>query len=132
MSNRAKIVTLWIVFLFGLTFHTLFAIIPLFWGKNIAMSQEMIAENPIAPMMWMMLFFFLVPMVIVVVTAFVERKWYRISNFVFSLVFTPFNIFHVAEHCGETPVDGRQIVLLLFVLISGVFLNIVSFRWIKE
>ncbi|MCK4308056.1 hypothetical protein KAW50_07535 [candidate division WOR-3 bacterium] len=132
MSNRAKIITLWIVFLFGLTFHTLFAVIPIFWGEGIAMSQEMIEKNPIAPMMWMMLFFFLVPMIIVVVTAFVERKWYRITNFVFSLVFTPFNIFHIVEHCGETPVDGRQIVLLLFVLISGVFLNIVSFRWIKE
>ena len=132
MSNRAKIMTLWVIFLFGMTFHSLLAIIPIFWGESVAMSQEQIAKNPIAPMMWVMLFFFLIPMIMVVKTLFIETKWYRITNFVLTLVFTLFNIFHIVEHLGESPLDGRQVVLLLFVLISGVFLNIVSFRWMKE
>lgn len=132
MNKRTKIVTLWIVFLFGLTFHTLFAVIPIFGGESVAMSQEMIAKNPMAPMMWMMLFFYLIPMIVMVMVLFIEAKWNKVTNFVLTLVFTLFNIFHIAEHCGETTVDGRQIVLLTFVLISGVFLNIVSFRWMKE
>ncbi|MCK4233791.1 hypothetical protein KAX75_05145 [candidate division WOR-3 bacterium] len=132
MSNKAKVVTLWVIFLFGMTFHSLLAIMPLFWGGSIAMSPEQIAKNPMAPSMWMVLLFFLIPMIIIVLTSFIETKWYRITNFVFTLLFTMMNIWHLIGHFGETSVDPRQIVLLTFVLIFGFFLNIVSFKWIKE
>ena len=132
MSNRAKIITLWVVFLFGMTFHSLLAIMPLFWGGSIAMSPEQIAKNPMASSMWMVLFFFLLPMIITVVTLFIEAKWYKVTNFVLSILFTLMNIYHLIGHFGETPVDPRQIVLLTFVLISGILLNIVSFKWMKE
>ncbi|MCK4330499.1 hypothetical protein KAX02_11735 [candidate division WOR-3 bacterium] len=132
MSNRAKIITLWVVFLFGMTFHSLLAIMPLFWGQSIAMSPEQIAKNPMASSMWMVLFFFLLPMIIIVVTLVIEAKWYKVTNFVLSILFTLMNIYHLTGHLGESPVDPRQIVLLTFVLISGILLNIVSFKWIKE
>jgi hypothetical protein len=132
MNNRAKIITLWMVFLFGMTFHSLLAFMPLFWGGSIAMSPEQIAKNPMASSMWMVLLFFLIPMIIIVLTSFIETKWYRITNFVFTLLFTMMNIWHLTGHLGEIPVDHRQIVLLTFVLLSGVMLNIVSFKWLKE
>ena len=131
MSNKAKVVTLWVIFLFGMTFHSLLAIMPLFWGQSIAMSPEQIAKNPMASSMWMVLLFFLLPMIIIAVTLFIEAKWYRITNFVFTLLFTMMNIWHLIGHLGETPVDPCQIVLLTFVLLSGVMLNIVSFKWLK-
>jgi hypothetical protein len=115
-----------------MVFHSLLAMMPIFWGESVAMSPELIAKNPIAPMMWMMLFFFLIPMIIILVTVFVEKKWYRITNFVLTLLLTLFNIYHLTGHLGESPVDPRQIMLLTFVLISGILLNIVSFKWIKE
>ncbi|MCK4226456.1 hypothetical protein KAX29_06160 [candidate division WOR-3 bacterium] len=132
MSNRAKIVTLWIVFLFGMVFHSLLAMMPIFWGESVAMSPELIAKNPIAPMMWMSLFFYLIPMIVIAMVLFIEAKWNKVTNFVFTLVFTLMNIFHIAEHLGTSPVDSCQILLLTFVLISGILLNIVSYRWMKE
>lgn len=132
MTNKIKVVTLWIIFLFGMILHSLLGIFPLFWGENISMSKELIAKNPMQSSMWMMLFFFLMPMIIIMLTSFIETKWYRITNFVFSLLFSFMNIFHLFGHLGETPVDPRQIVLLTFILLSGVMLNIVSFKWFKE
>ena len=131
MINRTEVVTLWIIFLFGMILHSLLGIFPLFWGESISMSQELIAKNPIQSSMWMMLFFFLIPMIIIVLTSFLETKWYRITNFVFTLLFTLMNIWHLIGHLCESPVDPRQIVLLIFVFISGVILNIVSFKWLK-
>jgi hypothetical protein len=132
MNNRIKVIMLWGVFLFGMTFHTLLAIMPVFWGQSVAMTQEQIASNPMAPMMWMMLFFLLFPMITIVLTIFTEAKWCRITNFVLSLLFTLLNIWHLIGHLGESPVDPCQIVLLAFVLISGILLNIFSFRWMKK
>ena len=132
MSNRIKIVLLWVVFFLGMTMHTFLTIMPVFWGQSITMSPEQIVAYPITPMMWMMFFFFLLPIIVIVLTLLTETKWYRITNFVFSLVFTLLNILHLAGHLGKIPVDPRLLILLTFVLISGVILNVVSFRWIKE
>ncbi len=132
MNNKLKVVSLWILFLFGMIFHGNLALMPIFWAKSVAMSEELIAANPMAPMLWMMLMIWLIPMIIIAVTIFIEAKWYRITNFVFTLLFSLMNIWHLTGHLGESPVDPRQIVLLTFVLISGILLNIVSFKWIKE
>ena len=132
MTNRMRVITLWIIFLFGMIFHGNLAIMPLFWGESIAMSEEIIAKNPFESSMWMVLLFWLLPIIIIAVTSFIETKWYRITNFVFTLLFTMMNIWHLIGHLGESPVDTRQIVLLTFVSISGVMLNIVSFKWLKE
>lgn len=132
MNNRIKVIMLWGVFLFGMISHTLLAVMPVFWGQSVAMTQEQIAANPMAPMMWMMLFFFLFPMIMIVLTLSIEVKWCRITNLVLSLLFTLMNIWHLIGHLGESPVDSCQIVLLTFVLISGILLNIFSFRWMKK
>lgn len=132
MNTREKIVILWVVFLFGMIFHGNLALMPLFWGESVAMSEELIAKNPFESSMWMVLLFWLLPIIIIAVTLFIEAKWYRITNFILTLLFTLMNIWHLMGHLGETPVDQRQIVLLTFVLLSGVMLNIVSFKWIKE
>ena len=132
MNNRTKLMVLWMVFLFGMTFHTLFSVMPLFWGQSVAMTQEQIAGNPMAPMMRMMLFFFLFPMIMIVLTLSIEAKWCRITNFVLSLLFTLMNIWHLIGHLGESSIDPCQIVLLTFILLSSVMLNIVSFKWLKK
>ncbi len=132
MTNKMKVVTLWIIFLFGMIFHGDLALMPLFWGKSIAMSEEIIAKNPFESSMWMVLLFWLLPMIIIAFTLFIETKWYRITNFVFTLLFTLMNIWHLFGHFSETPVDIRQIVLLTFIFISGIMLNLVSFKWLNK
>ena len=132
MNNRVKVAILWGVFLFGMIFHTLLAIMPVFWGQSVAMTQEQIVANPMVLMMWMVLFFYMLPMIAIVLSLLIEAKWYRTINFVLSLLFTFMNVFHIVEHASEAAVDMRQVVLLIVVLISGVFLNIASFKWTRE
>ena len=130
MTNRQKIITLWTVFLFGMVFHSLLAMMPLFFGASIAM-QDAMGECP-PSMMWMSLLIYLLPMILIVLILSTEEKWYKITNFTFSILFTLMNIFHIVGHLSETPVKSVQVVLLTFVLISGILLNIVSYKWMKE
>ncbi len=130
MSNRMRVTTLWVVFLFGMTFHAILGVMPIFFGADVAMPDAT-GETP-AGMMLLMLLFFLIPMVAVVMSVFVEAKWYRIANFVLTLAFTLFNAFHLIQHLGEAPVEVHQVLLLAFLLISGVLLNIASYRWMRE
>ena len=130
MTNRVKIVSLWIIFLFGMAFHSLLAVMPIFFGADVAIPDT----TGVVPagMMWMSLFFYLIPMIIMVIVLFIEAKWNKVTNFVLTLVFTLMNMFHLTEHASTSLVDPRQIVLLTFVLIFGIILNIVSYRWLKE
>lgn len=130
MTNRAKIISLWIIFLFGMAFHSLLAVMPLFFGASVTMPDATGAVP--ASMMWMSLILYLIPMIFITATLFLESSCYKITNFVLTLLFTVMNIFHLTAHAGMSPVDPCQIVLLTFVLIFGIILNIVSYRWVKE
>ncbi|MDP8238058.1 MAG: hypothetical protein P9X24_03125 [Candidatus Hatepunaea meridiana] len=130
MTNREKIIILWVVFFLGITTHMLLAVLPIFFGAEIAMPDATGAVP--ASMVWMMLILYLLPIVIIALVPFLEEKWFRTSNFVISILFTLMNIYHPIEHLQQSPVDSRQIVLLTFVLAFSILLNIVSFRWMKE
>lgn len=130
MNNRTKIIILWAIFLFGMTVHTILALIPIFYGVDIAIP-EATGKVP-SVMLWIMFLSLLIPMILILAVSFIEYVWFRISNFVLSIIFTIMNTYHLIGHAGETPVDPCQIVLLTFVLISGVMLNIVSYRWMRE
>lgn len=130
MTNRVKITSLWIIFLLGMITHFILSIIPIFFGADVTMPNATGVVPPVQ--IWMRLFIFLIPIIVIVVTLFLEVKWYRITNFIITLLFTVINIFHLTKHAGTSPVDPRQIVLLTFVLIFGIILNIVSYRWVKE
>ena len=129
-SNREKIIILWVVFFLGVTTHMLLAVLPIFFGADIAMPGAT-GDVP-ASMVWMMLFLYLLPIVIIALVPFLEAKWFRTSNFSISLLFTLMNIYHPIEHLMQSPVDTRQIVLLTFVLAFSIVLNVVSFKWMKE
>ena len=130
MTNKLKITILWSVFLFGMTFHSLLAIMPVFFGAEAAIPGS--TGSVPASMMWMSLLIYLIPMILIVLILFTEKKWFKITNFGFSILFTIMNIFHVIGHITEIPVQMVQVVLLTFVLISGILLNIVSYKWMKE
>lgn len=112
-----------------MVFHSLLAMMPLFFGASIAMPGSMGECQP--SIMWMSLLIYLLPMLLIVLILFTEKKWFKIINFGFSILFTLMNIFHVIGHISEIPVQMVQVVLLTFVLISGILLNIVSYKWIK-
>jgi len=113
-----------------MTTYMLLAVLPVFFGEDIAMPGATGAVP--ASIAWMTLFFYLLPIIVIALTLFLETNWFRISNFVISLLITLMNIYHPIEHMKQSPVDPRQIVLLTFVLAFSILLNVVSYRWMKE
>ena len=85
MTNRQKIITLWTVFLFGMTFHSLLAIMPVFFGADAAIpgSTGSVPDS----MMWMSLLIYLLPMSLIVLILFTEKNGLKsqISDLVFWL-----------------------------------------------
>ena len=130
MTNRLKVIVLWTIFLFGMVFHSLIAMMPLFFGESVAIPDATGAV-PVS-MMWMSLAFYLLPMIFITTTLFIETSWYKITNFVFSVLFSLMNIFHLFEHFSQASVDFVQVALLTFVLIASILLNIAAFKWMKE
>jgi uncharacterized membrane protein YjdF len=130
MTNKLKVIVLWTVFLFGMAFHSLIALTPIFFGASVAIPDATGAVPGF--MMWMSLAFYLLPMIFITAALFLESSRYKITNFVFTLLFSLMNVFHLFEHFLQAPVDFVQIALLTFVLIASILLNVASFRWMKE
>lgn len=130
MTNRLKVIVLWTIFLFGMVFHSLLALMPLFFGASVAMPD--VTGTVPASMMWMALAFYLLPMIFIAATLFLKSSWYKITNFVLSVLFLLMNIFHLFEHFSQTTIDFVQITLLTFVLLASILLNIAAFKWMKE
>lgn len=130
MTNRLKVIVLWAIFLFGMAFHSLIALTPIFFGASVAIPDST-GTVPIS-MMWMSLLFYLIPLILLTAALFVEAKWYTTTNFTISLLLTLMNVFHLFEHFLQAPVDFVQVALLTFVLIASILLNVASFRWMME
>jgi len=133
MSHRyqEKIISLWIVFLLGLLFHTQLGLMPLFHGLDVvtARSQSM-AE--IAPIMWLMLGFFALPMAAIVGTVMTTTRRYRSIHFGFTVVYTMLNLSHLIADLVVQPIAWYQIALMVILLAIGLLINVVSFQWMQD
>jgi hypothetical protein len=129
-NYREKIIVLWTVFLLGTIFHTQLALIPLFHGLNVAHSHESIAN--ITPILWLMLVFFMLPMLAIVATLFYESRRYRILHLGLTCVYTVMNLLHVVLDLLVNPIAWYQIILMIFLLVVGILLNIVSYQWMTH
>ncbi|MBD2186631.1 hypothetical protein [Pseudanabaena mucicola] len=127
---QEKIITLWVVFLLGLLFHTQLGLMPLFHGLNIITSQSHnMAE--IAPIMWLMLSFFVLPMVAIIGTVFTNSRSYRVIHFSFTVLYTMLNLSHlIADIMVQT--DLYQIALMAILFAIGLLINLVSWQWMRD
>lgn len=127
---QGKIISLWVVFLLGLLFHTQLGLMPLFHGLNIITSQSQnMAE--IAPIMWLMLSFFVLPMAAIIGTVFTNSRSYRTIHFGFTVLYTMLNLSHlIADIMVQT--DLYQIVLMAILFAIGLLINIVSWQWMRD
>jgi len=133
MSHRyqEKIVSLWIVFLLGLLFHTQLALMPLFHGLDIVASHsQSMAE--IAPIMWLMLGFFALPMAAIIGTVMTNTRRYRTIHFGFTLLYTMLNLSHLIADLVVQPIAWYQIALMVILLVIGLLINAVSFQWMQD
>jgi hypothetical protein len=128
IKHQEKIITLWIVFLLGLLFHTQLGLMPLFHGLSVANVHNQ-SRGDVAPVMWLMLSFFLLPMAAIVATAFTETKRYRTIHFGLTIVYTGLNFSHLVADLLVKPIVWYQITLMAILFILGLLLNLVAFQW---
>lgn len=131
VQYQQKIITLWIVFLLGLLFHTQLGLMPLFHGLSVVDSQAQTLSQ-IAPILWWMLAFFVVPMAAIVATTFLESRRYRMIHFGVTVLFTILNIVHLVADLMVQPIVWYQIALMAILVAVGLLINQVSWQWLKE
>lgn len=128
---QEKIISLWVVFLLGLLFHTQLGLMPLFHGLNIVVSQSQ-NMTEIAPIMWLMLSFFVLPMAAIVGTVLTGTRRYRIMHFWFTVLYTLLNLSHLIADLMVQPIAWYQIALMAILFVIGLLINIVSCQWMQD
>lgn len=124
-----KITSLWTVFLLGTLFHTQLALMPLFHGMNVTESRAHSFVS-VDAVMWFMLIFFSLPLLAIIECAFSSAQRFRQLHFALTVVYTVFNLLHlVADALISVP--SYQLMLMTLLLLVGLLLNEVSYRWMK-
>lgn len=130
-NYQIKIVTLWIVFLLGMLFHTQLGLMPLFHGLSVVESQKATSINDISTILWLMLGFFVIPMLAIIATIFTENKYYRVGHFCLTIIYSILNLAHLIADLLLPEIIWYQITLMVLLFCIGLFLNFVSYRWMK-
>lgn len=126
---QGQIIALWVVFLFGMVFHSQLAMMPLLYSEDIAMPRYG-GKTPISHL-WLMLGFFAVPMLAIAATVFYASPSYRMLHFGLTIVYSVLNFLHAAMDLTVRPIEWYQIALMVIVFVNGVLLNIVAFQWMQ-
>ncbi len=124
-----KIMALWFAFLLGILFHTQLALMPLFHGVDVTESHTH-SYIDLDIIFWLMLIFFTVPMLAVFGAFFTPTLRFRQVHLGLTLLYTVLNLAHlISDIVVETP--PYQITLMVFLLMIGLVLNVVTYQWMK-
>ena len=129
--DRVKIITLWGVFLLGLLFHTQLALMPLFHGLPVNDAPAARSIESISWILWSMLAFFVVPLLMMIGTVFINHHQFRKLHYGITLIYSGLNLAHLIADLQVTPISWYQIVLMTMLLLIGLLLNLVAWRWLK-
>ncbi len=125
-NYTSQVISLWTAFLLALLFHTDLGLMPLFHGQNIAHSQH---NQDISWILWLMLAFFVLPLVAIILPTFTDHKSYRIFHFWLTVVYSVLNFAHLLADLFVSPIAWYQIALMMILVLIGLLLNLVSYRW---
>jgi len=127
MTKHNKIIILWQLYLFGMVFHTLISLMPIFFGASVAIeSATGVMPESIG---WKLLVFLVLPMICITVSLFTNAKWHRLSNLVVAALFTLASLMHLINDGGSSIF---QAILLSYVLVVTVLLTWVSYSRFRE
>lgn len=128
MEKKTKIIVLWLLTICGFACHSITDILPMFWGKNIAIATDGVVPGGMIAFM-MLLSFFLPACAILCLLADTKGKAMRWVNAVLAGFIALFNIAHL---CMELPSDnaGQYLVLPMMVVI-GLCLAYHSFAFMR-
>lgn len=123
-----KITDLWTTFLLGTLFHTQLGLMPLFHGQSIVESQQ---TSNLDPIFWGMLLFFLLPMLAIIGVNFSQSRPLRKAHFWLTIVYSVLNLAHLIADLLVRPIAWYQIALMAILLMIGLILNLVSYKWLR-
>lgn len=130
MNCRIKIVFLWLLTICGLSCHSITDLLPIFWGKDLAVfaSDGCFYQSMIICMMSIT---FLIPScgIMSVIYDF-SGKGMRYVNLVLATLIALFNLLHAFM---ELPSDiTAQYIILPLLILIGFLLFVQSFKFVKE
>jgi hypothetical protein len=130
LNKQEKIITLWVIFLFGTVVRTQLALMPLLYGENVTVTNTQGRMPAFEP--WLMLSFFALPAIAIVITAFNNARRYKLVHFCLTVLFTVVNFTQFAFTLAIQPIVWHQIVLIALLLVNSFLLNVISLQWLRE
>lgn len=128
-KHRIAVAILWVLLLIAFLWHTILALMPLFYGITVA-HAELASQDPDGGK-WMMLGFGMAFITFAGLAALIQNKIYRWINFGFAALATLANLAHLAEHAFAGNVGIIDLIFLVFTLALSITLAIVSFQWAR-
>lgn len=132
VNYQEKVITLWVVFLLGMLFHTQLGLMPIFHGLSVTESQTATSMSDISGIMWLMLGFFVLPMLAIIATLFTESRRYRVIHFGLTVFYSVMNLAHLVADLLLPQVIWYQIALMVLLFLIGLLLNFVAFQWMQR
>lgn len=129
MKRKTKIIVLWLLTICGFASHSITDMLPMFWGKNVAIATDGVVPGGMVAFM-MLLSFFLPAFAILCLSADGKGKALKWVNAVLAGFMALFNIAHGFM---ELPSDnvGQYLVLPMMVVI-GLYLAYLSFKFVRQ
>ena len=129
MKRKTKIIVLWLLTICGFVSHSITDMLPMFWGKNVAIATDGVVPGGMVAFM-MLLSFFLPACAILCLLADGKGKALKWVNAVLAGFMALFNIAHGFM---ELPSDnvGQYLVLPMMVVIE-LYLAYLSFKFVRQ
>ena len=129
MKRKTKIIVLWLLTICGFASRSITDMLPMFWGKNVAIATDGVVPGGMVAFM-MLLSFFLPACAILCLLADGKGKALKWVNAVLAGFMALFNIAHGFM---ELPSDnvGQYLVLPMMVVI-GLYLAYLSFKFVRQ
>ncbi len=128
MTRSIKIAIFWLLTICGFASHSICDVLPMFWGKNMAVvaTDGNVDQGMIV---FMMTLSFLIP-ACGVLCLMVKARATKVINAVLAVLIALFNIAHA---CMELPSDNAgQYVILPMMIVIGIILAWNSIKYVKE
>ena len=128
MTKSIKISVLWLLTICGFACHSICDVLPLFWGKNMAVAATD-GNDDQGMIVFMMTLSFLIP-ACGVLCMLAKAKTAKIINAVLAVLIALFNIAHAFM---ELPSDNAgQYIIMPMMIVIGVTLAWYSIKYVKE
>lgn len=130
MERIQKIVTLWLLTICGFAGHSICDVLPMFWGKNMAVVATD-GNVDYGMIVFMMIVSFLIPVCgLFCLLADCKAKLLRTINAVLAVLI---GLFNVAHACMELPSENAgQYVIMPVMIVIGLALAWHSIKYVKE